>query len=192
MAVNPTTGIDRDVDRFVVFLPGQTNSVNTNAQWPRLDGGPISGGFTNGDLYYKKVTVDPPQYDHRYSLNTTFGKVDTVPTPPPGYPVGTWQASYELVLRPLETLLDQIESAFQAEVRKQFPDTENPATLLLAAKALAKRQTGVVLTAEEITSLDAVTSVGDAVDQLVARRQELINSATAGEDYDQTIWPVLS
>ena len=64
--------------------------------------------------------------------------------------------------------------------------------MLLAAKALAKRQTGVVLTAEEITSLDAVTSVGDAVDQLVARRQELINSATAGEDYDQTIWPVLS
>jgi len=192
MAVNPTTGIDRDVDRFVVFLPGQTNSVNTNAQWPRLDGGPISGGFPNGDQYYKKVTVEPPAYDHRYSLNTTFGKVDTVPTPPPGYPVGTWQASYELVLRPLETLLDQIESAFQAEVRKQFPDTENPATLLLAAKALAKRQTGVVLTAEEITSLDAITSVGDAVDQLVARRQELINSATAGEDYDQTIWPVLS
>lgn len=192
MAVNPTTGIDRDADRFVVFLPGQANSVNTNAQWPRLDGGPISGGFPNGDQYYKKVHVDPPAYDHRYSLNTTFGKVDTVPTPPPGYPVGTWQASYELVLRPLETLLDQIESAFQAEVRKQFPDTENPATLLLAAKALAKRQTGTVLTDEEIASLAAVTSVGDAVDQLVARRQELIDAATAGEDYDQTIWPVLS
>jgi hypothetical protein len=147
MSVNEITVIDRDVDRFVVFLPGQSNSVNQNAQWPRLDGGPINGGFTNGDLYYKKVSVDPPQYDHRYSLNTTFGKVDTVPTPPPGYPVGTWQASYELVLRPLETLLDQIETAFQSEVRKQFPDTENPATLLLAAKALAKRQTGAVLTA---------------------------------------------
>jgi len=93
------------------------------------------------------------------------------------------------VKRPVETLKAQVETAFQAEVRKQFPDTENPSTLLLAAKALAKKQTGAVLTTEEQAILDAVTSTGDRVTQLMAAKVAFDTAIDADEDYDLSVWP---
>jgi hypothetical protein len=188
MAAHPDTGIDRDVDRFVVFLPGQTKSTATNELWPRLDGGPVSGGL-GGQRWYKKVTVAPPPHDHRYTLQTENGPVDTDPAPPEGYPTGEWRPVYTLNQRSAETLKLQVETAFQAEVRKQFPDTENPSTLLLAAKALAKKQTGAVLTTEEQAILDAVTSTGDRVTQLMAAKVAFDAAIDADEDYDLSIWP---
>jgi len=191
MAVNPTTGIDYEVDRFVIKILSSGQIINLNATWPRTDGGAIQGG--NPDYqYFKKQNGDQPQIDHRYSLEETTAFTLTTPAPAEGLPVGAYGITYTPVKRPLETLLIQIETEFQRQVRIQFPDTENPATLLLAAKALAKRQTGAVLAADETASLDAVTSVGNAVDQLVARRQELIDAATADEDYDQSVWPTFS
>lgn len=192
MAANALTGIDREVDRFVVFLPGQANSVSTNAVWPRTDGGPVNGGFVNGDLYYKKVNVEPPAYDHRYSLNTIFGKVDTVPTPDPGYPVGTWQASYELVLRSLETQLAQIDTEFEHELQRRYPQVADLSTYILAANIITKKQSGATLTTEEQGTLDAINVTGDAVAQMAIRREEMKAAATAGEDYDVTAWPSMS
>ena len=191
MTLNTTTGIDPAVDRFVIKVLSSGQIINLNATWPRTDGGAIQGG--NPDYqYFKKQNGEQPQIDHRYSLEETTAFTLTTPAPAEGLPVGTYGITHTPVKRPLETLLIQIETEFQRQVRIQFPDTENPATLLLAAKALAKRQTGAVLTADETASLAAVTSVGDAVDQLVARRQELIDAATADEDYDQSVWPNLS
>jgi len=191
MALNTTTGIDPAVDRFVIKILSSGQIINLNATWPRTDGGAIQGG--NPDYqYFRKQNGEQPQIDHRYSLEETTAFTLLTPAPAEGLPVGTYGITYTPVKRPLETLLIQIETEFQRQVRIQFPDTENPATLLLAAKALAKRQTGAVLTADETASLDAVTSVGNAVDQLVARRQELIDAATADEDYDQSVWPTLS
>lgn len=190
MTVNALTGIDRENDRFVIFLPGQENSVATNAMWPRTDGGPVSGGFTTGDLYYKKVTVDPPQYDHRYSLATTYGKVNTVPTPPAGYPVGTWQASHELVLRPIETQLAQIDTEFQHELQRRYPQAADLSTYILAADIITKKQNGGTLTTEEQATMDAINVVGDGVRLMAQRREEMKAAATAGEDYDIAAWPV--
>lgn len=188
MAAHPETGIDRTIDRFVVFLPGQTKSTDMNALWPRLDGGPVSGGL-GGERWYRKVTVDPPPYDHRYALQTENGPVDTDPAPPEGYPTGEWRPVYTLNERSAETLKLQVETAFQAEVRKQFPDTENPTTLLLAAKAIANKQKGAVLTQEETDTLDSIVSVGDRVQQLVVRKMELDAAIDADEDYDLSVWP---
>lgn len=191
MALNPTTGIDPVVDRFAIKVLSSGQIINLNATWPRTDGGAIQGG--NPDYqYFKKQNGEQPQIDHRYSLEETTAFTLTTPAPAEGLPVGTYGSTYTPVKRPLETLLAQIESEFQRQVRLQFPDTENPATLLLAAKALAKRQTGAVLTSEETASLNAVAAVGDAVDQLVTRKAELIAAATTGDDYDLTVWPTLS
>lgn len=191
MAVNPETGIDRDVDRFVIKLASSGEVINFDAQWPRLDGGALVGA--NPDYrYYKRITSEPPQIDHRYELQSAEVYTDLTPAPGEGLPVGTYEVVQTPVKLDLNTLLAQIETAFQQQVREQFPDTENPATLLLAAKALAKRQVGGVLTADEEASLNAVTAVGDKVDQLVARRQELMDAAEADEDYDLTVWPVLT
>lgn len=191
MALNTTTGIDPTIDRFVIKVLSTGQIINLTATWPRTDGGAIQGG--NPDYqYFKKQDGSQPQIDHRYSLAETTAFTLTTPAPAEGLPVGTYGITYTPMKRPLETLLIQIETEFQRQVRIQFPDTENPATLLLAAKALAKRQTGAVMTDDEAASLAAVTSVGDAVDQLVARRQELIAAATADEDYDQSVWPTFS
>jgi len=191
MAVNPETGIDYDNDRFVIKLASTGAIINYNAHWPQLQGNVISGGDTNRK-YYKRVANDPPDIDHRYELQPEDVFTDFTPTPAEGLPVGTFGTVYTPVKLELNTLLAQIETAFQQQVRQQFPDTENPATLLLAAKALAKRQTGGVLTADEEASLSAVTLVGDKVDQLVARRQELMDAAEANQDYDLSVWPVLT
>jgi hypothetical protein len=191
MALNETTGIDQAVDRFVIKLASTGQIINHNASWPRANGGAIEGG--NPDYqYFKRVASDPPDIDHRYELQTEDVFTLLSPAPAEGLPVGTFGTTYTPVKLPLNTLLAQIETAFQQQVRQQFPDTENPATLLLAAKALAKRQEGGVLTTDEEASLNAVTAVGDAVDQLVARRQELLDAAEADQDYDLTVWPVLT
>jgi hypothetical protein len=165
--------------------------INHHALWPRLDGGPIEGGNTDW-RYYKRVAIDPPDIDHRYENVPSEVFTLTTPAPAEGFPVGTFGTTYTPVKLPLNTLLAQIETAFQQQVRQQFPDTENPSTLLLAAKALAKRQTGAVLTVDEEASLNAIAAVGDAVDQLVAARKAFMDKAEADEDYDLTIWPVLS
>jgi hypothetical protein len=191
MALNTETGIDPVVDRFVIKSLATGNVINFSAFWPRGDGGAIQGG--NPDLqYFKRVANDPPDIDHRYELQSADVFALTTPAPADGLPVGTFGTTYTPVKLELNTLLAQIETEFQQQVRQQFPDTENPATLLLAAKALAKRQEGGVLTADEEASLNAVTSVGDAVDQLVTRRQELLDAAEADQDYDLTVWPVLT
>jgi len=56
---------------------------------------------------------------------------------------------------------------------------------------LIKQQSGAVLTEAETATLAAFVSVRDAIVQLAVRRQELIDAATADEDYDITVWPVL-
>lgn len=191
MALNTETGIDHAVDRFVIKSASTGAILNYNAQWPRLDGAALVGA--NPDFkYYKRIANTPPDIDHRYELSSEDVFTDTTPAPAEGLPVGTFGTVYTPVKLELNTLLAQIETAFQQQVRQQFPDTENPATLLLAAKALAKRQTGGVLTADEEASLSAVSSVGDKVDQLVARKQELMDAAEADQDYDLTVWPVLT
>ena len=191
MTLNVTTGIDQEVDRFAIKLASTGAIINYSAQWPRLDGGAVVGG--NPDYkYYKRVANEPPQIDHRYELQSADVLTDLTPIPAEGLPVGTFGTVYTPVKLPLNTLLAQIETAFQQQVRQQFPDTENPATLLLAAKALAKRQTGGVLTVDEEASLTAINSVGNAVDQLVVARKDFMDAAEADEDYDLTVWPVLS
>lgn len=191
MAVNPTTGIDPEVDRFVIWRPSTSQYTNMNATWPRTDGGQLVGA--NPDFeYYKKVVPSPPDIDHRYTLTTTYSRVATTPTPDVGLPQGTYEASFQTNLLPLEDLIAQIETEFQRQVRLQFPDTENPSTLIMAAKAIAKKQSGAQLTADEQALLDTVAATGDKVTQLAERRQELIDAATASEDYDITVWPTLS
>jgi hypothetical protein len=191
MALNTETGIDPVVDRFVIKLASTGGAIiNYNAVWIRTDGGPISGGDPDRK-YYKRVNNTPPDIDHRYELVTEEVFTDITPAPAEGLPVGTFGIQYTPVKLELNTLLAQIETAFQEEVRKQLPDVGDPATLRQAAKALAKRQTGAVLTADEEALLANVVVAGDMVDQLAAQRDAYMTAAENDQDYDLTVWPVL-
>jgi hypothetical protein len=190
MAVNPTTGIDRENDRFVIWRPSTSQYTNMNATWPQIDGNQLVGA--NPDFeYYKKVNVTQPDVDHRFSVTSEFGRTPITPTPAVGLPQGTYSAQYSLVKRELPELLAQIETEYQRQVRLQFPETENPSTIVNVGGILIKQQSGAVLTEAETATLAAFVSVRDAIVQIAARRQELIDAATADEDYDLTVWPVL-
>jgi len=185
MPANPTTGVDPVVDRFVIWRESTQQFTNMNATWPRTDGGPIEGG--NPDFqYFKKLPGNPPDVDHRFTLTTTFGKVPTVPTAPEGYPVGTYEASYELTKLPVEDLKAQVETQFQMELQREFPQTNNPSVLIEAADAITRKQNGAVLTADQQSKLDAILGVGDVVARLRARQIEINAAIDANQDYDIT------
>ncbi len=190
MAVNETTGIDPVVDRFVIWRASMQQYTNMNATWPRTDGGQIVGA--NPDFeYYKKVDAAQPDVDHRYTITSEFGKTAITPTPAVGLPQGTYSAQYSLVKRELSELLAQIETEYQRQVRLQFPETENPSTIVNVGGILIKQQSGAVLTEAETATLAAFVAVRDRIVLLAVRRQELIDAATADADYDLTVWPVL-
>jgi len=185
MAVNPTTGIDPVVDRFVIWKVSTSQFINMNASWIRFDGGPIDP--PNPDLqYFKKVSGTPPDVDHRFTLTTEYGKVSTVQAPAAGLPQGTYEAQYTLTKLPVADLKAQVDTEFQKQVRTQFPAVEDPSRLLLAAGALARKQDGATLTADQEAIIDAVKVNEDSIKQIEARRQALYAAIDADEDYDIT------
>src|SRR6056297_2525937 len=186
VTVNPETGIDADVDRFVVFPAGSDVSSHNNATWPRFDGGPISGGFVNGEKWYKKVESTPPTSDHRYTRTTTWGRVEADPAAASDYPAGTWEATHAVVRRPAEELKLQVDAEFQRQVRMTFPDSENPATIIEAAGVIARKQAGSPITTEQQTLLDSFIGMEDVIQTMRARQLALYAAIDADEDYDQT------
>lgn len=191
MAVNPTTGIDSVVDRFVIKLASTGAIINYNAIWPRVDGGQLVGA--NPDYkYYKRVTNEQPQIDHRYELQSVDVFTDLAPVPAEGLPVGTFGAAYTPVKLDTNTLLAQIETEYQRQVRLQFPETENPSTIIQVGGILIKQQAGAVLTTAEEALIAAFVATKDKIQQLATRRAELMTACEADEDYDLTIWPVLT
>jgi len=190
MALNVTTGIDPAADRFVIKSLASGNVINFSASWPRGDGGAIQGG--NPDLqYFKRVANDAPDIDHRYELQSADSFTLLSPAPADGLPVGTFGTTYTPVRRELNDLLAQIESEYQRQVRLQFPETENPSTIIQVGGILIKQQAGSVLTTGEQALIVAFVATKDKIAQLAIRRGELMTAAEADEDYDLTIWPVL-
>lgn len=189
MAVNPTTGIDAAIDRFVIKTISTDQVINMNAVWPRADG--AVAGINADHAYFKKVTPEPPPIDHRFTLTSETSFSLLSPAPGPGLPVGTYGIVYTIVTRPLPELIAQIETEYQRQVRLQFPETENPSTIVNVGGILIKQQSGAVLTEAETTTLAAFVAVRDKIVLLAVRRQELIDAATADEDYDLTVWPTL-
>ena len=180
MALNPTTGIDYDTDRFVIRLVSTGQIINLNAVWPRTDGGAVSGA--NPDrAYYKKVSVPGPDADHRFRVSSVSQCLDFDPVlnPGDGLPVGEYSPSYTLTPLTIDELKLQIETQFQTELRKAFPAIEDPALLVEAADAITRKQNGNALTPEQEERLTRVLGLGNALAQLRTRQAELNVAAEA-------------
>jgi len=180
MSLNATTGIDYHVDRFVIKLVSTGQIINTNAKWQRVDGSAVNGA--NPDrAYYKKVAGDPPDADHRFTVTSVSECVPFDPAldPGDGLPVGEYAPVYTLEPLPLEGLKLQIEAQFQAELRKEFPASSDPALLIEAADAITRKQNGVPLSTEQEETLTRVLGIGDATTQFRARQDELNTAAEA-------------
>jgi hypothetical protein len=185
MTLNATTGIDPEVDRFAIYRESTSEYINTNANWPRVDGGPIEGG--NPDYkYYKRTTSERPDVDHRYTVATTWDKVETSPAPPEGHPAGEYLQSHVATKLPVEDLKLQVEAEFQRQQKLIYPDIDNPAVLLEGAGALIQKSNSAPLTTDEQAKLTLLTGVANGLKQLRARQAELNDAIDADEDYDIT------
>lgn len=183
--INPTTGIDPTIDRFAIWRVSTSSYINLNATWPRVDGGPING--LNPDLkYYKRVNSEAPDADHRFTVQSTWDKVDSDPVPPEGHPVGEYTQVFELVKLPAADLKLQVDAEFQRQVRLQFPDSENPATIIEAAGVIARKQSGTPITEAQQALLDSFIGTEDKIGQMRDRQLALYAAIDADEDYDIT------
>jgi len=185
MAVNETTGIDPTVDRFAIWRVSTESYINMNAVWPRVDGGPLVGA--NPDLkYYKRVNGTAPDADHRFVVESTWGKVDTEPTPPEGHPSGIYTQTFDVVRRPVDELKLQVDAEFQRQVRLQFPDSENPATIIEAAGVIARKQAGSPISEAQQALLDSFIGMEDQITYMRQRQIALYAAIDANQDYDIT------
>lgn len=185
MPVNPTTGIDYDVDRFAVYQVSSSQYVNLNAQWPRPDGGPLVGA--NPDFrYFKKVNGTPPGIDHRFTLTTTWASVNASPAAPEGHPYGTYEQSFVVTKLPVADLKAQVETEFQRQVALVIPATAVPSKLAATLDAVVRKQDGAVLTNKQQGKRTQAKSIGDQLTVLETRRDELLAAIDADEDYDIT------
>ena len=203
MAVHPVTGIDPEVDMFVyveafsaaTFNPSDPATyrvLNFNERW-RADGEPRTGANPRF-MRFKKLPDEVIETDHRYTVNSIPQMVvaGSLPVTDSSLPVGTYQVTKQAVRLQLPDLLAQIETEYQRQVRLQFPETENPSTIINIGGILIKQQAGAVLTDAEAASLAAFIGVRDNIAQLAERRAELVAAATADEDYDLSVWPNLA
>ena len=185
MAVNATTGVDPEVDKFAIWDNATNQYLNLQASWPRPDGGPIVGG--NPDRkYYKRVNVEKPDADHRYTIATVWNKSDTSPAPPEGHPSGTYSPTHTATKLSAEDLKIQVETEFQRQLQLLFPASQNPAVLLEGAGAIIRKTNNAQLTTEQQSKLDTVVTVDDAIATLRVRQAELNAAIDADEDYDIT------
>lgn len=187
MSANPDTGINHAVDRFAIRSVSGGNFINLNAQWPRVDGGAISGA--NPDLaYYKRVAAARPDIDHRHTTAEVWAPVDFTPavSPSSGLPVGEFRQSFTITKLDAVDLKLQVDSEFQRQVRIQFPDVENPAKVVEAAGVMASKQAGAVLTIEQQALLDSFVGLQNKIRQMRDRVVELYAAIDAGDDYEIT------
>lgn len=190
MTRNVTTGIDPEVDRFVIFRTSTNQYTNMNAVWPRVDGGALVGA--NPDFqYFKKIAGTPPSYDHRYTMETAYNVVPTTPTPAEGLPVGTYEPTFTLSKRTIEELKAQVETEFERQFSLAVPLPSISSQLTATMDAVVRKQDGAVLTPKQQAKRAAAIAIGDKVAVLEARRDALLAAIDADEDYDLTIgWSV--
>lgn len=185
MAVNETTGVDPEVDRFAVFQVSASQYVNFNATWPRVDGGPLVGA--NPDYkYYKKTSTSPPVVDHRFTIATVWDKVDTDPAPPEGHPHGVYTQTHSATKLAIEDLKIQVETEFQRQVEIAIPSTAVPSQLAAQIDAIVRKQDGAALTTRQQSKRETAKTTGDILAQLEVRRDALFAAIDADEDYDIT------
>jgi hypothetical protein len=198
MALNETTGIDYEVDRFVyIFVPNDAafdiNDPSTYevrnwfAQWGRQDGAAING-LNPALRYYKRLPEFREDSDHRYTLNLNRTYVLTDPAPGPGLPVGTYQERFLAAKRSIEELKIQVANEFKRQVQLLVPQASDETTVVMAGDALARYAAGLTLTPAQQARLDALPAIGDAVEQLIAYRDQYLAAIDADQDYDLSFW----
>ena len=191
ITTNPDTGVrfhadpgpqeGQSVDLFVPLR----DDVPTNpsgGRWPNLFGLPYDGPELR---FYLKGEPKVREYDPQIFVErATWGAVDYT-DPKPGGPAGTWEETLEVLRRPAEQLLNQVEAARLQANARLYPSNEDPMLGVLLAEAIRRDSEGTAETymLELLTRHQALVAAGFAN---MERAAELRQQIQADQSFDLT------
>jgi hypothetical protein len=173
IATNSDTGVryyadpgpleGQSVDLFVP-MRGDVPTNPGGTRWPNLFGLPYDGT----DLkFYLRGKSKVREYDPQMFFEVSSWGPTEYANPKPGGPAGTWEETLEVLRRPVEELLNQVEAyRLQANARL-YPSNEDPMRNVLLMEAIRRDSEGTA------------TSV---MKQMLARHQALVIAGMKNED----------
>lgn len=182
MAVNPITGINFAVDRFVIRKNGEL--TNMNSPWGRIDGGPMVGGLPLGEeWFWKQAPAERQAYDHRYQITSAWECVPSDPPAAEGWPTGVYRETVTAMLLPPDELKAQVDQQKMAANASVYPPTDKDAQAALVADALARRAAGTATDLDTVILARHDARIAD-LRRNEERALELYADIDAGRPYD--------
>jgi hypothetical protein len=186
---NPDTGVrfydeqgPREGQSVDLFVPMRDN-VPTNPagmRWPNLFGLPYDGTQVK---FYLKGESQVREYDPQTFYEVArWGAVD-YPNPKPGGPAGDWEESLEVLQRPVDELLNQVEAARLQANSRLYPSNEDPMLAVLLAEAIRRDGEGTA-TPAMVDLLQRHGALVAAGYSNMERAAELRQQIQAGQPFD--------
>jgi len=186
---NPDTGVrfydeqgPREGQSVDLFVPMRDN-VPTNPagmRWPNLFGLPYDGTQVK---FYLKGESQVREYDPQIFYEVArWGAVD-YPNPKTGGPTGVWEESLEVLQRPVDELLNQVEAARLQANSRLYPSNEDPMLAVLLAEAIRRDGEGTA-TPAMVDLLQRHGALVDAGYSNMERAAELRQQIQAGQPFD--------
>lgn len=190
IATNPDTGIryynepghplhEQGVDLFVTMRDELVTNPG-GIRWPYINGLPIP----DPDLrFYLKTEPKVREYDSQiFFEKATWGPVDYA-SPRVGGPAGTWEETLEVLRRPVEELVNQVEAARLQANARLYPSNEDPMRNVLLMEAIRRDTEGTAtqVMVQMLARHQALVAAGMANEE---RAAELRQQIEAGQPFD--------
>jgi hypothetical protein len=186
---NPDTGVrfydeqgPREGQSVDLFVPVRGN-VPTNpggARWPNLFGLPYDGTQIK---FYLRGESQVREYDPQIFFERASWSAVDYPSPKPGGPAGTWEETLEVIRRPVEELLNQVEAARLQANSRLYPSNEDPMLAVLLAEAIRRDGEGTA-TPAMVDLLQRHQALVEAGYSNMERAAELRQQIQAGQPFD--------
>lgn len=169
----------QSVDLFVP-VRGEQATNPAGARWPNLFGLPYDGTQVK---FYLKGAPQVREYDPQIFYEVaSWGAVDYA-NPKPGGPAGTWDETLEVLQRPVDELLNQVEAARLQANSRLYPSNEDPMLAVLLAEAIRRDGEGTA-TPAMVNLLQRHQALVEAGYSNMERAAELRQQIQAGQPFD--------
>jgi hypothetical protein len=146
---NPDTGVryydepnaarhGQSVDLFVP-VRGTTPTNPSGTKWHALYGLPYDGTEIK---FYLKTEAKVREYDPQLFYEIASWEPVNYTNPKIGGPAGTWEENLQVIRRPAEELINQVEALRLQANSRLYPSNEDPMLGVLLAEAIRRDQEG--------------------------------------------------
>jgi hypothetical protein len=165
---------------FFVPLRGELVTNPGGTRWPNLFGLPYDGTELQ---FYLKGEPKVREYDPQIFFERASWVAIDYANPKAGGPAGTWEETLEVLRRPVEELLNQVDAALLQANSKLYPANVDPMQGVLYSEAIRRSADGTA-TQPMLDLLHKHDSLVAAGFQNMERAAELRQQIQAGEAFD--------